>query len=110
VGGKLGFFNFNDVATRRRAISILAWAIPLLWAAVFLMHGKPVDMVVLGGVGTAAILIVVVIAAVHFRYRRTAPELTPGWFYDASLWISIAAIAVLAGYTAKTAIEKLMPA
>jgi len=63
-------------------------------------------MVILGGVATSAILLVLIFAAIHFRYRRTAPELTPGWFYDASLWISIAAIAVLAVYTAKSAIDK----
>lgn len=104
AGGKLGLVDFADPARRRRAISVLAWAIPMLWATVFLLHGKPVDMVLLGGVGTALILLVVVFAAIHFRYSRTAPELTPGWFYDASLWISIASIVAIAIYTA---IDKL---
>jgi manganese transport protein len=107
AGGKLGLINFDDHASRRRAIVVLAWVIPLIWAAAYLLHGKPVDMVILGGVATSAILLIVIFAAIHFRYRRTAPELTPGRFYDASLWVSIAAIVAVAGYTAKTAIDKL---
>jgi hypothetical protein len=105
AGGKLGLLNFADPLARRRAIFLLAWVIPLVWAAVYLMHGEPVGMVVLGGVGTTAILLVVVVAAINFRYRRAAPELTPGAFYDAALWISIAALVGVAVYTAYSAFE-----
>jgi Mn2+/Fe2+ NRAMP family transporter len=107
AGSKLGIIRFDDHAVRRRSIVWLAWVIPLIWAATFLMYGKPIDMVILGGVATVAILLLVVIASIDFRYRRTASELTPGWFYDASLWISILGMLVLAGYTAKTAVDKL---
>ena len=37
-------------------------------------------------------LVFVMVGAVDFRYRRRAPELTPGRAYDAALWLSIAAI------------------
>jgi Mn2+/Fe2+ NRAMP family transporter len=110
AGGKLGLVNFADPAARRRAIFVLAWLIPLLWAAVYLLHGEPVGMVVMGGVGTTAILLVVVVAAVDFRYRRTAPELTPGAFYDGALWISILALVGVAVYTAYSVVEKLSAA
>jgi hypothetical protein len=110
VGGKLGLIDFANPTTRRRTIAVLAWTIPLLWAGVYLLHGKPVDMVLLGGVGTALILLVVVVAAIHFRYRRTAPELQPGAFYDAALWISIFSIVAVAVYTAWKTADQLMAA
>jgi manganese transport protein len=107
AGSKLGLIEFDNHSVRKRSIVVLAWVIPLIWAATFLMYNKPIDMVILGGIATVAILVLVVIASIDFRYRRTASELRPGWFYDASLWVSIIAMLVLAGYTAKTAIDKL---
>ena len=77
----------------------LAWILPTLWAGVYLLHGKEVQMVMLGGVGTAAILLVVVVGAIHFRYRSPAPELQPSWFYDVALWISVVSIAVIAVFS-----------
>jgi hypothetical protein len=53
-------------------------------------------MVVLGGVGTATILLIVIVAAIHFRYFRTPADLRPSRFYDAALWTSIAAITMVA--------------
>jgi Mn2+/Fe2+ NRAMP family transporter len=104
---KLGVINFADPNSRRRAIVTLAWVIPLVWAVAYLLHGRPVDMVILGGIATVAILLLVVVASIDFRYRRTAKELTPGRLYDASLWISIVAMLVLAAYTAYTAMTAL---
>lgn len=105
AAGKLGLIDFDDHAVRRRSIALLAWTIPLVWAGAYLLHGRPVNMVILGGVATSAILLVVIFAAIDFRYRRSLPELAPGRFYDLSLWVSIAAIAVLAIYTAVTAFQ-----
>jgi manganese transport protein len=108
AGGKLGLFNFEDLTTRRRAMRWLACILPSLWASVYLLHGKAVDMVMLGGVGTAAILLVVVVGAIHFRYRSTAPELKPGPLYDAALWISIVSIIVVAGLAVGKPIQKFI--
>jgi Mn2+/Fe2+ NRAMP family transporter len=107
AGSKLGLIRFDDHRVRKRSILCLAWIIPLIWVGAYLLHGKPIDMVILGGIATVAILLLVVLASIDFRYRRTASELTPGWFYDAALWTSIVGMLVLAGYTAKTALDKL---
>jgi hypothetical protein len=56
-------------------------------------------MVTLGGIATALILLVVIVGAVDFRCRRSAPELAPGWLYDAGLWLSIASIGSFAAYS-----------
>jgi hypothetical protein len=55
-------------------------------------------MITIGGLATAAILVVVIVGAVRFR-RSTVPELKPGWLYDAGLWLSIASIGSFAAYS-----------
>jgi manganese transport protein len=107
ICGKFRIIDFNDQSARRRTVNISAWIIPLIWAGVFQLHGEPVKMVLLGGIGTALILLISVAASIHFRYGRTAPELQPGIAYDAALWISIASIAAVAGYTVYKTVEEL---
>ncbi|MBA4106802.1 MAG: iron transporter [Pirellula sp.] len=106
AAGKLGMIDFLNVAQRRRTITLLAWFFPLAWATIFLVYKEPVIMVTLGGMGTAAILLVIVFAAVNFRYRREVPEMRPGRFYDLALWISIAAIVAVAIYGAQDGLRK----
>ncbi|BBO34882.1 Nramp family divalent metal transporter [Lacipirellula parvula] len=106
AGGKLGLLDFQNAGQRRRAITILAWFFPISWSVVFLAYEEPVYMVTLGGMATAAILLVIVFAAIVFRYRREIPALRPSRFYDIALWLSIAAIVVMALYGAQDGIRK----
>ncbi len=94
--GQLGLFDFYDMEERRRTIAILAWIFPAIWAALFLFLQLPVTMVIIGGFFTSILLLVVVFAAIHFRYVRLDINLKPGKLYDAALWASIIAI-ILAG-------------
>lgn len=106
AAGKLGVIDFHNVLQRRRTVRALAWFFPLAWATIFLVYKEPVFMVTLGGMATAAILLVIVFAAINFRYRREVPELRPGRFYDLALWISIAAIMAVAVYGAQDGVRK----
>lgn len=106
AAGKLGVIDFRNVLQRRRTVRALAWFFPLAWATIFLVYKEPVFMVTLGGMGTAAILLVIVFAAINFRYRREVPSLRPGWFYDLSLWVSVAAIVAVAIYGAQDGYRK----
>src|SRR5690606_38286340 len=101
AAGKVGLIDFVDVAQRRRTVTLLAWFFPLAWAAIFRLYEEPVYMVTLGGMGTAAILLVIVFAAINFRYRREQAEMRPGRFYDFALWVSIVAIVAVAIYGAQ---------
>ena len=89
-------FSFRDPQYRGRAIFLLAWAFPLSWATVYVLYGKAIQMVVLGGVATSAILLLVVFAALWFRLRGTRPGMQPSAWYDAALWISSASIGAFA--------------
>ncbi|MEX2401162.1 MAG: Nramp family divalent metal transporter [Rhodothermales bacterium] len=96
--GQIGWMDFKDVEQRRKAIAWLAWSIPLIWASLFLWMQTPAIMVAIGGVATTVILLIVVFAVIHFRYRRAPDELRPGRLYDVVLWISIVSIILVAVY------------
>ena len=92
---QIGLIDFQDNASRGRSIAVLAWGLPVIWTILFLSVGKIGWMVIVGGVITSVILLLVVFAAIHFRYQRLPSELKPSKVYDAFLWISIVAIAAV---------------
>lgn len=96
--GRIGCYDFDNQASRKRAIAILAWVIPLGWATLFLFMRNPGFMVILGGLATVVILMIVVFASLYFRYRTQDARLRSGAAYDALLWISSIAIFVVAIY------------
>jgi len=96
--GQIGWINFKDSKQRHMAIGIFAWFFPFAWATLFLLMKMPVLMVTIGGVITTVILLMVVFAALHFRYRQIPPVLISGPGYDTALWISVLAIIMVAIY------------
>jgi len=95
---QIGFLDFKNSAQRNRLITILAFMIPLCWAAAFLFYKDPAFMVVVGGMVTVVILFIVAFAAAWFRYRELPAEFKPGKLYDAWLWLSIIAISLVGVY------------
>ena len=96
--GRVGIYDFADERLRRRAIAILAWVIPAVWATLFLIMGNPALMVILGGLVTVLILLIVVFAALVFRYRRLDARLRPTPAYDLWLWASSVSIVLIAAF------------
>jgi hypothetical protein len=96
--GQIGWINFKDSKQRHLTIGIFAWFFPLSWATLFLVMKTPVLMVTIGGVITTVILLIVVFAALHFRYYQVPEELLPSRFYDIAFWISVVAILMVALY------------
>jgi Mn2+/Fe2+ NRAMP family transporter len=96
--GQLGWVQFQDYATRKRTIALLAWAFPITWCLLFIFIKLPVGMILLGGFMTSVLLLLVVYAAMHFRYKRLPATLKPTWFYDAALWLSAFTILAIAVY------------
>lgn len=96
--GQFGWINVRNPATYRRALAVLAWVFPAVWCGLFLFMRVPVRMILLGGVATSVLLVVVVWAAVQFRYRLLPPSLRPSAAYDVALWVSIASILAVGGY------------
>lgn len=103
----VGLFDYSDARARGRAIAIFAFFFPALWAFLFFRFADPVWMVLAGGAITAAILLLVVVAALHFRYRRLPAELRPSRLYDAAFWISLLSIALLAALAVRGAVTAI---
>lgn len=98
IFGQLGWIDFFALPQRRRSIAILAWCLPLIWALLFVFIQLPVMMVISGGIAGSFLLFLVVLAVIHFRYRRLHPAFIPGKAYDLALWASILAIFSLGVY------------
>ena len=52
-----------------------------------------------GGIATSAILLIVVYAAIHFRYRLLPHSLKPTRLYDVVFWVSIVSILMVGVYS-----------
>ncbi len=95
---QLGLLDFYDRTARRRMFSRLAWIFPAVWCVLFLFIQLPVLMILLGGFMTSVLLLLVVYAAFHFRYRRLPLSLKPSLFYDVAFWLSGLAILMVGVY------------
>jgi Mn2+/Fe2+ NRAMP family transporter len=97
--GQLGWLNFYNYPIRKRVFTILAWAFPLTWCALFVFIKLPVGMILIGGFMTSILLLLVVLTTIHFRYRRLPAQLKPSAFYDFALWVSACAIVTIGIYS-----------
>jgi Mn2+/Fe2+ NRAMP family transporter len=96
--GQMGLIDFFNPEARKKAVAWMAWGFPLVWALLFLFIRLPVVMVLMGGFVTSILLLLVVYAALYFRYYRLPPGLRPGRTYDTALWISAVAIVLVGLY------------
>lgn len=96
--GELGWLDFGNVVTRKKALARLSWAFPAVWCALFLFIKLPVLMILLGGAATSVLLLVVVWAALQFRYRQLPVSLKPSAGYDLWLWASVVSILSISIY------------
>ncbi|MCB1207682.1 MAG: Nramp family divalent metal transporter [Verrucomicrobiales bacterium] len=103
---QIGLLDFRNSKQRHRFIAVLAFVIPLMWAAVYLYYKNPAYMVVVGGLVTVVILFIVAFAAAWFRYKELPSYLKPGRAYDAWLWLSILAICAVGVFALWSALPK----
>ncbi|MBC7110053.1 MAG: Nramp family divalent metal transporter [Archaeoglobi archaeon] len=106
VFSRMGLLDFYNIKQREKWIAVLAWIMPLLWYVLFMVYKAPVFMVILGGIATSLMLLIVVIAALYFRYRRLDKRLAPSIAYDVFFWTSVIAILILAIYGVYSALFK----
>lgn len=96
--GQLGWVKFDDEGSRKRVIGILSWAFPVLWCVLYLVIQMPVAMILLGGIATSILLLIVVWAAIEFRYRELPHSLIPSRTYDFLFWVSVVSILAVSIY------------
>jgi hypothetical protein len=98
IFGQLGWIDFSDPVGRKKVIAILAWTFPILWAITYLFIELPVFMILSGGVVGSLLLLVVVFAALCFRYKLKDQFIKPVFMYDLLLWSSVLSILIVAVY------------
>lgn len=97
IFAQLGWINFYNVSLRKRLISLLVWICPFFWVVAYLFLELPVGMILFGGIIGSVLLLIIVYAALHFRYREFQLK-TPGALYDTAFWISILSICFVGIY------------
>lgn len=98
--GVVGWIDFNNLRQRKRTIAVLAWVFPVLWLIALLWVRSPVFMVTIGGIITFFMLLIIVYAGLHFRYRQKQYGLESSRFYDLALWVSCVVIFLVGLYGA----------
>jgi len=96
----------ENKAARQYLISQCCVFIPCACAVLFVFLGKPVTMVLIGGVAQAFMLVPLSGAALYFRYRTTAKPLQPGMLWTVMLWISAIAMAMVGLYMMQSKVRE----
>jgi hypothetical protein len=72
----------------RRGIQVMSVLFPFMCVAVYSLWSEPVVLVMIGGIMQGIMLPMLAGAALFFRYKRSDSRITPGFVWDAFLWIS----------------------
>lgn len=95
---QFGWIDFSNASERKKTIFILSWVFPLLWVITYLFIQLPVLMIISGGVIGSVLLLVVVFAALCFRYNKKYPSLKSSGLNTLLFWFSVVPIAMIAVY------------
>ena len=95
----MGVLDWQDPVARLRWVRIFTVALPIIWAAAYLVIQSPVLMVQIGGVMTGVFLVAVVIAVWYLRKTETDPRLYGSTTFNTLLVVSSVAIGLLGIYT-----------
>jgi hypothetical protein len=96
--GQLRWIDFFNRKQRKNTVAATAWVFPVLWLIALFLVKSPVIMVTIGGIITFLMLLIIVYAGLHFRYRQKQYQLESSKFYDIALWVSCIAILAVGCY------------
>ncbi|MFY0687655.1 MAG: Nramp family divalent metal transporter [Cyclobacteriaceae bacterium] len=89
---QIGWLDYNDLGQRKKWFRAMAIILPSIWFVLFVSFKVPVFLILLGAISLSVLMILVVYAAIQFRYSANLPKsLVPTRFYDLMLWLSILA-------------------
>jgi Mn2+/Fe2+ NRAMP family transporter len=98
IFGELGWIDWKDLKTRKTWVAILAWILPILWAITFAFVKLPAIMVLSGGVIGSVLLLLVVYAAIQFRFKNDSLNLASGHSSSILFWLSVVSIGIVSVY------------
>lgn len=98
IFGQLGWINPDSLTDRKKWVAILAWLFPCLWVIAYLFVEMPTFMILSGGVVGSVLLLIVVFAAIHFRFQNKFLKIASGPVSELMFWLSVASIASVSIY------------
>jgi manganese transport protein len=98
IAGQFKWIDFYDRSDRAKMIKGVSILFPALWSVTYLFIKLPLIMIISGGIVGSVLLVLVVYAAIHFRYNRK-PNLQSSPMYDAALWVSVVSILGISIYS-----------
>jgi hypothetical protein len=98
--GVLGWIDFYNLKQRKNTIAITSVVFPVLWLMALLLIQLPVVMITIGGIVTFFMLLIIVYAGLHFRYKEKQFGLESSKFYDIALIVSCVSIFMVGLYGA----------
>ena len=102
-----GMIRLPGVDDRRMWVRLWCVVLPLIGMSLYLVIGKPVLMVAIGGIIQAVTLPMIAAAALFLRYFRVDASLRPPRWWDLFLWLSLLALVAAAGYGLRTSVVTL---
>ncbi len=108
VADALGLYGLTDSseAGRVKWTRRISAAWPFVAFLLYVFVQAPSTMIVACGIAQSIMLPLLGAAALYFRYRRSDPNLRPGWLWDAMLWIAFAAFLVVGAWSVFTVFVK----
>lgn len=98
IFGELDWIAYENLKTRKKWVAILAWVLPILWALAFAYVELPAFMVLSGGIVGSVLLLVVVYAAIQFRFKNSVLNLDSGFISILLFWLSVLSIGLVSIY------------
>ena len=98
--GQIGWIDFFNLKHRKNTIAVSAWVFPVVWIIAFSWIKLPMIMVTIGGIVTFFMLLIIVYAGLHFRYKQKQYGLESSRFYDVAIWVSCIVIFLVGFYGA----------
>ena len=98
IFGQLGWINPDSTTDRKKWVAILAWLFPCLWVIAYLFVEMPTFMILSGGVVGSVLLLIVVFAAIIFRFQNKFLKIASGLVSELMFWLSVASIASVSIY------------
>ena len=98
IFGQLGWINPDSTTDRKKWVAILAWLFPCLWVIAYLFVEMPTFMILSGGVVGSVLLLIVVFAAINFRFQNKFLKIASGPVSELMFWLSVASIASISIY------------
>ncbi|MEE2886966.1 MAG: Nramp family divalent metal transporter [Planctomycetota bacterium] len=90
-----GIKRLSDDAARRKMVGLLCIVLPAFCWAMVVVVGKPVWLIMVGGVAQAAFLPFLAAGIAFLRYRKTDPALVQRSAGELCLWLAIVATALV---------------